>query len=131
MFNMSSDMELTVFDVDFEPLKLFVVDTTSRIYQGILSMFSLVIGSIFYIGIIYYERYGGDPMKRSHQNRITSAIAFSVVILSNFTNVAMIWRFQFGPLNENMAMFVMVFIHFFVMFMLINLMELLLFKVLI
>ena len=127
MFNISSDMEFGVSEVNFEPLKLFVVDTPSRIYQGILSLFSLVIGSIFYIGIIYYERYGGDPMKRSNQNRMISAIAFSVVMISN---VAMIWRFQFGPLNEHMAMFVMVFIHFFVMFMLINLTELMLFKVL-
>ena len=123
-------MEFSVSEVNLEPLKLFVVDTPSRIYQGILSLFSLVIGSIFYIGIIYYERYGGDPMKRSNQNRMISAIAFSVVMISNFTNVAMIWRFQFGPLNEHMAMFVMVFIHFFVMFMLFNLTELMLFKVL-
>ena len=115
--------------VEFQPLELFVVDTTSRIYQIVISLLSISIGSIFYIGIIYYEQFGGDPMKRSIHNRLISAIASSVLMYSNIFNFAITWRVQFGPLNEYVAMFVLVLNHFFFMLLLFNLTELMVFKV--
>ena len=114
---------------EFQPLELFVVDTTSRIYQIVISLLSISIGSIFYIGIIYYEQFGGDPMKRSIHNRLISAIASSVLMYSNIFNFAITWRVQFGPLNEYVAMFVLVLNHFFFMLLLFNLTELMVFKV--
>ena len=95
-----SNMKLNVTAVEFEPLELFVVDTPLRIYQVILCLFSLSLGSIFFPGIIYYEQYGGDPMKRSIHNRMISAIAFSLFLLSIILNLIMTWTFNFGPLNE-------------------------------
>ena len=129
MYPNISDMKFNATEVEFDPLELFVVDTPSRVYQGVISLLSISIGSIFYIGIIYYEQFGGDPMKRSIHNRMISAIAFSLFMYSNIFNLTITWRIQFGPLNEDVAMFVLVLNHFFFMLMMFNLTELMVFKV--
>ena len=124
-----SNMKFNVTAVEFEPLEFFVIDTPARIYQGVIGLLSISIGSIFYLGIIYYEQFGGDPMKRSIHNRMISAIAFSLFMYSNIFNITITWRVQLGPLNECVAMFILVLNHFFFMLMLFNLTELLIFKV--
>ena len=124
-----SNMKLNVTVLEFEPLKLFVVDTPLRIYQVILCLFSLSLGSIFFPGIIYYEQYGGDPMKRSIHNRMISAIAFSSFMFSILFNLTFTWRLQIGPLNEYVAMLVLVLLNYFLMLISFNLTESLFFKV--
>ena len=57
-----------------------LIDIPLRIIQGISFPFVFFIGSIFYWGMIKYERYGSDPMKRSLQNRLLSAIAISTIL---------------------------------------------------
>ena len=42
--------------IGFEPFQDLVVDSPLRIYQGITAIFSLLFGSIFYLGIVHYER---------------------------------------------------------------------------
>ena len=122
-------MKFNTSEVEFEPLEFFVIDTPARIYQGVIGLLSISIGSIFYLGIIYYEQFGGDPMKRSIHNRMISAIAFSLFMITIISNLTMTWTFNFGPLNEYVAMLQLVLNHFLFMLMLFNLIELLFFKV--
>ena len=115
--------------IGFEPFQDLIVDVPLRIYQGIVAIFTLLFGSIFYLGIVHYERYGGDPLKRSIQNRLISATAITALMLCYIVNVALTWRVQVGPLNEDVAMFAISSFRYFVTILLINLSELMIYKV--
>ena len=115
--------------VEFVAFEGLEINTTVRIAHGIIFPIGLIISSIFYWGTIYYERYGGDPMKRTIQNRFISAIAFSTIMNEYTATVAFAWRIQIGPLNDNVAM-VAVFINtLYSTFVLINLSETIIYKV--
>ena len=115
--------------IGVEPFQDLIVDAPLRIYQGIVTIFTLLFGNIFYLGIVHYEHYGGDPLKRSIQNQLISAIAIAALILCYISNVTLTWRIQVGPLNEDVAMFAISSFRFFVMVILINLSELMIYKV--
>ena len=66
--------------IEFESFEN-LIDIPLRIIQGISFPFVFFIGSIFYWGMIKYERYGSDPMKRSLQNRLLSAIGKCIFAL--------------------------------------------------
>ena len=115
--------------IGFEPFQDLIVDAPLRIYQGIVTIFTLLFGSIFYLGIVHYEHYGGDPLKRSIQNQLISATAITALMINYISNVTLTWRIQVGPLNEDVAMFVISSFRFFVMVFLINLSEQMIYKV--
>ena len=115
--------------IGFEPFQDLIVDGPLRIYQGIVTIFTILFGSIFYLGIVHYERYGGDPLKRSIQNRFISAIAITALVMCYISNGILTWRIQVGPLNEDVAMFAISSSRYFVMVLLINLSELMIYKV--
>ena len=121
-----SDM---VSEVELQPAPEFIADTTSRIYQGAVTMITVLFGSISYLGIIFYERYGGDPLKRSIQNRMISATSFSALMMCYITNAEFTWRFQMGPLNEDLVMLGLSINRYFVVFLMINLSEIMIYKV--
>ena len=75
--------------IEFEPFQGLVVNDTIRIVHGIIFPVGIIISTIFYWGTIYYERYGGDPMKRTIENKLVSAISFSIIVFcldDTFTN---------------------------------------------
>ena len=115
--------------IGFEPFQDLIVDAPLRIYQGIVAIFTLLFGSIFYLGIVHYERYGGDPLKRSIQNRMISTTAITALMMCYIVNVAWTWRVQVGPLNEDVALFAISSFRYFVTVLLINLSELMIYKV--
>ena len=118
-----------VESIEFEPFQDLVVDVPLRIYQGIVAIFTLLFGNIFYLGIVHYERYGGDPLKRSIQNQLISATAITALILCYISNVTLTWRIQVGPLNEDVAMFAVSSLRYFAMVLFINLSGLMIYKV--
>ena len=115
--------------IGFDLFQDLIVDPPLRIYQGIVTIFTLLFGSIFYLGIVHYERYGGDPLKRSIQNQLISATAITALMICYISNVTLTWRIQVGPLNEDVAMFVISTFRIFVMVVVINLSELMIYKV--
>ena len=124
-----SDMEFNgASEMEFKPFPNFFADTPSRIYQCIVTILTMLF-SILYLGIIHYERYGGDPLKRSIQNRMISAAAFSAFMMSYIANAGFTWRFQMGPLNEDVTMLGLSINRFFVKFLMINLSEIMIYKV--
>ena len=115
--------------VEFVAFEGLEINTTVRIAHGIVFPIGLIISSIFYWGTIYYERYGSDPMKRTIQNKLVSAMAFSMINSCYTSNIGLAWRIQIGPLNDNVAM-VAVFINtLYSTFVLINLSETIIYKV--
>ena len=115
--------------IEFEPFQDLTTDAPLRIYQGIVAIFTLFFGSIFYLGIVHYERYGGDPLKRSIQNQLISATAISALMMCYILNVTSTWRIQVGPLNKDVAMFAISSFRYFLTLLLINLSELMIYKV--
>ena len=96
--------------IEFESLRGLIIDKTWRVFDGITFLFGLIIGSVFYWGVIYYEKYGGDPMKRSLQNKLVSTVSFSFILNCYICRSAWEWRIQIGTLNEEIAM-VVVFVY--------------------
>ena len=115
--------------IEFEPFQGLVINNTVRIVHGIIFPVGLIISSIFYWGTIYYERYGGDPKKRTIQNKLIAAIALSIILRCYTTNVVVAWRIQIGPLNDYVAMAVVFMDAEFETFMMINLSEIIIYKV--
>ena len=117
--------------IEFEPFQGLVVNDTIRIVHGIIFPVGIIISTIFYWGTIYYERYGGDPMKRTIENKLVSAISFSIIVFCYSSNVGMAWRIQIGPLNDNVAMVVVFIGAITKTFLGINLIEIIIYKVII
>ena len=105
------------------------MNNTIRVVHGMIFPVGIIISTIFYWGTIYYERYGGDPMKRTIENKLVSAISFSIIVICYSANVGLAWRIQIGPLNDNVAMVVIFIDAFTNTFLLINLSEIIIYKV--
>ena len=94
--------------IEFESLEGLEIDETWRIFNAIIFLLGLFIGSVFYWGMIYYEKYGGDPMKRSLQNKLVTIIAISIILDCYIFRTAAEWRIHIGTLNDEMTMVVMI-----------------------
>ena len=58
-------------------------DTIMTILAIIVYIFNMPIGSVLWFLVIHYERFGGDPMKRSISNKLLSSAA-SVKLIGGF-----------------------------------------------
>ena len=117
--------------IEFESFQGLVVNNTIRIVHGIIFPVGIIISTIFYWGTIYYERYGGDPMKRTIENKLVSAMSFSIIVSCYSIIVGMAWRIQIGLLNDNVAMVVVFMGEFIKTFLMINLSEIIIYQVII
>ena len=97
---------MNVSGIEFESLQGLVIDKTWKVFDAIIFLFSLIIGSVFYWGIIHYEKYGGDPMKRSLQNKLVTTVSFSLILHHYIFEVAWEWRIQIGTFSDEIAMVV-------------------------
>ena len=85
----------------------FIDSIYLRAIHGVIFCFSELITFVCYSGFLYYEFFGGDPMKRSLKNKLLSQSAL-IILVSHFTNSpGYSWRIVIGPLNKKVAMFVM------------------------
>ena len=73
-----------------------------KIIYGIFYTFGELISSIGYIGFVYFEIYGGDPMKRSMKNKLM-AQAYFMALVFWLSNTGFAWRIIIGPLNEEIT----------------------------
>ena len=85
-FNFESDElhPLTVLDISLE----FIVT---------------IIGNILCLIIVHYERFGGDPMKRSLVNKFISTICFTIAITLFLSAFTLLVRVYFGPFPLTLA----------------------------
>ena len=90
--NTSNITDFTVFDEGFLDLNAM------KVMHGIGVVVCLISGCTFYGGIVAYERFGGDPTKRSLRNKLITSL-FSVVIILELFIIGFAWRVIFGPLN--------------------------------
>ena len=63
----------------------------------------MTLGLFFYSSLIHYERFGGDPLKRSVKNRILAQMCKVVLVNSCFGEIALFWTFLIGPIHPTLA----------------------------
>ena len=90
--NTSNITDFTVFD---EYIFHF---NAIKVLHGIGFVVCLIAGCIFYGGIVAYERFGGDPAKRSLHNKLIASV-FSLPIIFQPFVFGFAWRIIIGPLN--------------------------------
>ena len=77
-------------NITFQTFEMFhenaAIDSTSiKIIHGIASILAEFMAFFCYMGLIHYEYYGGDPMKRSIKNKLLAQISKSI-LTSAFTS---------------------------------------------
>ena len=83
------------FSDDFED----IIDFTypfKIVYSIIFILFELL-GLTCYSGLIYFEHYGGDPMKRSIKNKLISQGLLVLLAQIVVNNCGFAWRIVISP----------------------------------
>ena len=100
-----------------------------KIVYSILFILFEVLGLTCYSGFIYFEHYGGDPMKRSIKNKLISQSFVVLMMEIAIYNSGFAWRIIIGPLNPNISLFVLFVHNFFGIIVVICITEIISFKV--
>ena len=74
--------------------------TTIKIFALVICLIRFTFTNIFYILISLFEKYGGDPMKRSLKNQLISQFGYGIMISNTISNPLFTWRIMFGPMSE-------------------------------
>ena len=94
-----------ILRIEFQSFENFIDSPVLKFIHGTNIPLCLIISSLFYCGTIYYERYGGDPMKRSLKNKIISANARIWLLLIYDIAFGITWRLFIGSMkNEIFAL---------------------------
>ena len=76
-----------------------------KICVALTTFMEFFLGLPLFYSLILFDRYGGDSMKRSLSNYLTSQIAYPVIIMIIFNRPTIVWRVFMGPLNSIVADF--------------------------
>ena len=88
------------FVVDNENIEELYKNLTIKTLGIIFHLIIMTFGSFLWFGIIHFERFGGDPQKRSISNHIISYIATSILTFKVLLIESIILaRFIFGCLS--------------------------------
>ena len=79
-----------------------------------------IIGDILYLTICHYERFEGDPMKRSIVNKFISALCLTMASSSFWSASTLLLRVFYGPFPLVLAKFILLLIIYAVLFICMN-----------
>ena len=71
-----------------------------KIYAIIISLFQFTFTNAFNIFVSLFEKYGGDPLKRSLKNQLVSQVGYGMMIRNTICNPLLTWRIIFGPMPQ-------------------------------
>ena len=71
-----------------------------KIYAIIISLFQFTFTNAFNIFVSLFEKYGGDPLKRSLKNQLVSQVGYGMMIRNTICNPLLTWRIMFGPMPQ-------------------------------
>ena len=66
--------ETELEDVFLDPYTLLEDSTGFKVFSGLYFSIILITGSLLHIGIISYEKFGGDSRKRGIQNQVIKSM---------------------------------------------------------
>ncbi len=104
-----------------------------KITLVVITIFCGIVGIGLHVGIIHYEKLGGDPQKRSATNQLTSVTCVLYIVMVLLTFSASNWRTWIGPLTIPHAQITLILFHWLVHVCLLTSLEILfrkLFKIL-
>ena len=101
-----------------------------KIFYCIIFILFELLGLTCYSGLIYFEHYGGDPMKRSIKNKLISQGLLVLMAQIVVNNSGFAWRIVISPLNPNISLFVLFVRQFFAITVVLCITEFISFKVL-
>ena len=64
------------------------------------------LGPIILLGIVAFEKYGGDPQKRNIINRLQSLALINQIMLSLMLGVCRVWRAIFGLIDFDVMVWI-------------------------
>ena len=79
--------------------------TKYKLFVGIVGPMLSFFIIFLYWGIIYYEKYGHDPLKRDLSNMLFSSFCISISILFPFLLVVATMQIVFGPFLTSISVF--------------------------
>ena len=71
-----------------------------KIYAIILCLFKFTFTNAFNIFVSLFEKYGGDPLKRSLKNQLVSQVGYGMMLRNTICNPLLTWRIMCGPLPQ-------------------------------
>ena len=78
---------------------IYTYSLTTKICMGVFSPLGLVTTVLLYGGIIYYEKWGNDPQKRSLSNMIMCCFCWTLLVVVFLSISIGSLRICFGPLG--------------------------------
>ena len=115
------------FNIDTESMTTSV-DSNVAILQTVTCMVGLPIGIILMYGIVLYEHEGVDSQKRSVFNQLISAFFAALALALLTSTIPITIRCWTGPLGHILGKIVSVIRRFFFTFLLVNTMEIMIYK---
>ena len=79
--------------------------TKYKLFVGIVGPMLSFFIIFLYWGIIYYEKYGHDPLKRDLSNMLFSSFCIPILIVIPFLIVVITIRIVFGPFLTSISLF--------------------------
>ena len=89
----------------FKPLLDYKVSRTLTLktVTGFNFASRLTLGNVFYFLLIHFERFGGDPKKRSIKNQILAQICTWILVIPLFAKPLYVWSVFISPLSPPLA----------------------------
>ena len=88
-----------------DDFKIIVDSLILKIITGILFLSTSTFNNFHILVMIQFEKYGGDPMKRSVNNQLFSQIMFSGLLCNIICTPVLTWRIIWSPINSFIACF--------------------------
>ena len=85
----------------FETAKINVLLVTA----GIICLILLTFTNGFNILVSMFEKYGGDPLKRSLKDQLITQFGCAMMLNNSVCTPCLSWRIIIGPLNVKIAVF--------------------------
>ena len=84
-----------------------------KILGCVICILMVTFNNAYSILVCLFEKYGGDPMKRSLKNQIMVQIWYTGIVSNNICTPLIAWRLIFGPLNPEIAAIQCLFANFY------------------
>ena len=90
---------------EFDDFKRLFDNSNIKIISTIVSFYMITFTNFFNIMVSLFEKYGGDPMKRSLKNQLIAHWGYSMMINNTISTPLFTWRVFFGPLPIQISAF--------------------------
>ena len=103
--------ETSILDEIFNPQKHDLGPVTKLLLFVFFFFILLILNTTYNLLLIHYERFGGDPMKRSLINQLIAQTGYAEIFINFLVAPFGIIRIVIGPINHHLVEIQQVFVH--------------------